>query len=70
MLTHDEVREIPNVPEAITVIGDMDNIFWYIRTGRALQDWNRRIKELHDQFDADVREHPNVWNHIIIPLRQ
>ena len=67
MLDFDDLAEIPLVPEATTVIGDMNSAFWYIRTGKARRDWERRIAFLQDDFDSYVAAHPNGWRHIIIP---
>ncbi len=65
MLTHEDIKDIPYTPEATTVIGDMNMAYWYIRSGRALRDWNNRIIALQKDFNTYVRDHPTAWNYII-----
>lgn len=65
MLTSDDLKDIPYTPEATTVIGDMNLAYWYIRSGRALRDWNNRIVALEKGFDAYIKDHPTAWNYII-----
>ena len=66
MLDLDDLAEIPSVPEATTVIGDINSVYWYVQSGKAFHEWNRRIQQLQDQFDAEAKEHPDHWNHIIM----
>ncbi len=70
MLTSDEVNKIPCVPEATTVIGDIDNIVPYIQSGQALCDWRTCLQQIQDEFDAYVIKHKHVWDNIIIHFRQ
>ena len=65
MLTHEDLKEIPYVPEATTVIGDMNLAYWYIRSGKALRDWNNQIVAVEKDFETFVKKHPTAWNYII-----
>ena len=65
MLTHEDIKDIPYTPEATTVIGDMNLVYWYSRSGRALRDWNNRIVALEKDFETYVKDHPTAWNYII-----
>ncbi len=69
MLTHDDLKAVPYTSETTTVIGDMSQLDCYIKSGRALRDWNNAIAELEKRFEKEVAESSHLWDHIIIPDR-
>lgn len=70
MLTDKDREAIPYTPEATTVIGDMTQLYWYIKSGRASRDWERKINGIKKDFDTFVTEHPHEWSSIVIPDRR
>lgn len=52
--------------EETSVIGDVNAFIAYCEDGRAYLDWCDRIAVLTEEWDAFLREHHHVWQHIII----
>ncbi|MEK7074872.1 MAG: hypothetical protein AAB968_03845 [Patescibacteria group bacterium] len=66
MLTHDDIKAVPYVQEETAVIGDVDEFIKYVESGQALKEWNEKILALNKDFDEYVKQHAQVWNHIVI----
>jgi hypothetical protein len=58
--------ELVNELDETTVVGDIDAFVAYIESGQALQDWYERLTMLAAEYDAFLKEHSNIWSHIII----
>jgi ATP-dependent helicase/DNAse subunit B len=52
--------------EETTVVGDIDAFIEYVENGKAKKDWYDRMAAREEERDAFLREHSQVWSHIII----
>ena len=58
--------ELALASDETTVVGDIDAFIEYVESGQALRDWHERLAVLTAECDAFLREHSQVWSHIII----
>lgn len=70
MLTASDIEVVPYAQETTTVIGDVDAFIKYVESGQARKEWNEKILALQKEFNAYVKEHPHVWDHIVLIYAQ